>query len=247
MRGKFRGEEADGLIPRFQVAVYPDPPASFVNVDEYPDVESKNKAYAAFRGIDTRDTECRGCERDDDFDIPFVRFAADAQEFFDRWRQDLEGRLLGDTLTDVIAAHLAKFRSLMPSLALIFHLAQSHALPSLNGVPLWAARLAAAWCDLLEAHAMRIYQAAREGHIDGAAGLAERIKKSLDNPFTYRQVAQKGWSGLQSVEEVRQAVGVLEDRGWVKVVDVPTTSRGGRPTEQVWINPAVRREQGVSA
>jgi putative DNA primase/helicase len=192
MKGTFRGDDADGLIPRFQVAVYPDPPGKFVNVDEYPDLDFKNQAYAVFRSIARFDPADKGCEREDDSSVPYVRFDAEAQGFFDRWRADLEDRLHSGVLTDIMAAHLSKYRSLMPSLALIFHMAEACGRDSIDGVPLAAARLAAAWCDFLEAHARRIYQSAMEGNVDGAARLAERLKASLPNPFTYRQVAQKG-------------------------------------------------------
>src|SRR5262249_14186544 len=46
LRGSISGEEADGFIPRFQVLMYPDPPAKFVNIDRYPETEAKNTAYA---------------------------------------------------------------------------------------------------------------------------------------------------------------------------------------------------------
>jgi hypothetical protein len=105
---------------------------------------------------------------------------------------------------------------------------------------LLAVAAAAAWCELLEAHARRVYQSALDGEPDAAVHLAERIKASLPNPFTYRQVAQKGWCGLTTVEDVRKAVGVLEDRNWLRVVEIPPGPAGGRPTEQIWVNPSVR-------
>jgi hypothetical protein len=128
----------------------------------------------------------------------------------------------------------------MPSLALIFHLIDSFQSDQLRPVSLQAAMMAAAWCELLEAHARRIYQAASDGDPENAIRLGERLKGSLPNPFTYREVAKKGWSGLATSEEVGKAVGILEDRGWVRVVEVPPTARGGRPTEKVWINPKVQ-------
>ena len=94
----------------------------------------------------------------------------------------------------------------------------SYRAESLAPVTLEAAMSAAAWCELLEAHAKRIYQAASDGDPDDAIRLAERIKESLPNPFTYRIVAKKGGAGLTTSEEVRKAVDILEDRGWVRVL-----------------------------
>jgi hypothetical protein len=106
-----------------------------------------------------------------------------------------------------------------------------------------AAAAAAAWCDLLESHARRVYQSAYDGDIDAATRLADRIKESLPSPFTFRHVAIKGWSGLGSVDEVRRAVGILEDRNWVKVIE-RQNPKGGRPSEEVWVNPAAHAEGG---
>ncbi len=53
---------------------------------------------------------------------PFLRFAPDAQALFDAWRAKLEATLRSDDDHPVVVSHLAKYRSLMPSLALIVHL-----------------------------------------------------------------------------------------------------------------------------
>ena len=55
--------------------------------------------------------------------IPFLRFTADAQEVFDAWREVLEVRLRTGEEHPVLESHIAKYRSLLPSLALLIHLA----------------------------------------------------------------------------------------------------------------------------
>jgi hypothetical protein len=173
----------------------------------------------------------------------FFGFDPAAQDYFDEWRIELELRLRSGRESSLIACHLAKYRSVMPSLALVFHLVDSHSQAVLEPVSFSAAR-AAAWCELLEAHARRIYQSAMDGDLDAAVHLGERIKTSLPNPFTYRTVFHKGWSGLTTAEEVRQAIGILQDRGWVKTVEVPSgNTKGGRPAELVWIHPKLSKPQ----
>ena len=94
------------------------------------------------------------CKVDDDSGLPFVNFALEAQQFFDDWYSQLQTRVRSGELTDVMAAHLAKYGSLMPSLALIFHfVSQCHGV-IIGDVSLDAAEMAAAWCELLEAHAL---------------------------------------------------------------------------------------------
>jgi putative DNA primase/helicase len=237
LRGSISGDEEDGFIPRFQILMYPDPPTEFVNIDRYPDTAAKNAAYDVFKALDALDPIALGCQVDADRGMPFIGFSEEAQAFFDQWRVALETRMRAGTLSNLMTNHLAKYRSLMPALALLFHLIDSDLTVRLEPVSERAALLAAAWCDLLEAHAVRIYQAAMDGDPTDAVKLAEKIKDSLPNPFRYRDVAKKGWSGLTSSDDVRRAVDILDDRGWVKVVELPSGERGGRPTENVWIHP----------
>jgi len=239
LRGSISGEEADGFIPRFQVLVYPDPPSTFINIDRYPETEAKNLAYTIFQELNRLQPAAMGCSVDEDRGIPYLQFSSEAQDFFDEYRTELENRLRSRKLSTVMEAHLTKYRSLMPSLALIFHLVESVGSERLQPVSLRSAMCAAAWCQFLESHARRVYQMAMDGNIDCAVTLAERIKESLPNPFTIRDVQRKGWSGLDSNDEVRRAIGILEDRNWVKVVEVPSDDpRGrGRPKETVWVNP----------
>src|SRR5262249_41476582 len=153
------GEEADGFIPRFQVLVFPDQRGDFRNVDREPDAGARDAAYAVFQHLEQLDMAAAGCPVDADSGIPFIGFADEAQDVFDAWRVELEGRLRSATLSSVMAAHLAKYRSLMPALALIFHLVDSHGGDPFVPVTPRAALSAAAWCELLEAHALRVYQA----------------------------------------------------------------------------------------
>jgi Protein of unknown function (DUF3987) len=50
---------------------------------------------------------------------PFLRFDGAAQAHFDAWRGDLEQRLRAEADHPVWRSHVAKYRSLMPTLALI--------------------------------------------------------------------------------------------------------------------------------
>ena len=97
---------------------------------------------------------------------------------------------------------------------------------------------------LLECHAKRIYQAGDDGDPDDAIRLAAEDQGVAPQPIHLPPGRPEGMDRLSSVEDVRRAVGILEDRGWVKVVEVPSGDlRGrGRPSEQVWINPRLMAE-----
>jgi hypothetical protein len=210
--------------------------------------EELGRRESVFDALDQLDPVARGCSVDGERRIPFLGFDALTQDFFDDWRVKLEVRLRSGRESTLMACHLAKYRSLMPSLALVFHLVDSHAQPALEPVSLRSAQAAAAWCDLLEAHARRIYQSALDGDVDAAIHLGQRIKGKLPNPFTARAVARKGWSGLTTAEEVRRAAGILQDRNWLKSFEVPTDRhKGGRPTEVYWIHPRLIAGRSAAA
>ncbi|MES2460015.1 MAG: DUF3987 domain-containing protein [Armatimonadota bacterium] len=244
LRGAASGDEADGFAPRLQILVYPDPPKTFRNVDRWPSVEARAAAFGVFQRLADLVPHQVGAEFEEGEPLPYLRFDTEAQERFDTWRETLENRLRSGSDTPLMQMHLAKYRSLLPSLALLLHLSECEA----GGpVPLLAIERAIAWCVFLEAHARRVYQSAMDGDAESAHRLAERIKQSLPNPFTTRLIVKKGWSGLTTTEEVDRAVGLLEDRGWVKTQETTPGEAGGRPSVQIYINPAVLCEITESA
>ena len=233
------GENDDGLISRFQLAVFPDVNQDFVNVDRKPDAQARDLAHAIFEQVATLDPAAIGAQLDAPGQIPYLRFAADAQQFFDEWRRTLELRVRGGQEPANLTSHISKYRSLMPSLALLFHLIDVVSGDPAGPVPLCSAMRSAAWCAFQEEHAQRIYQAAFDGDPEPALRLADRLKSSLPNPFRVRDVMHKDWKGLESREEIERALAILEEHGWVVRQEVPTTDLGGRPTEEFYINPAI--------
>jgi putative DNA primase/helicase len=56
--------------------------------------------------------------------------------------------------------------------------------------------------------------------------------------FTPRQVAVRGWGGLNTPDTVRKAANLLVDYGWLVCDVVRGGAAGGRPSEVYKINPA---------
>jgi putative DNA primase/helicase len=232
----FEGAKDDGFIQRFQVAVYPDVPRTWRNVDRYPDTPAKQKAFEFFERLNTLDPLSVGAKkRGDDDDIPAMRFTEEGQELFDRWRAELEAKLRREDESPIIIAHLAKYRSLMPALALIFHLAD----PSDGAVSVDAAVRAADWCGYLESHARRIYEAVINRVGAAAVALSNKVRDGkLPNPFAARDVDRAQWSGLTNPDDVRSAIDVLVESGWLRREAI-NLDGPGRQGEQLWINPKV--------
>ena len=88
--------------------MWPDPPASWRNVDRWPDTEAKNRAHEVFKRLDALDPKDFGVSGEDEEGIPSVRFTEEAQEVFDEWRDRLEGRLRLGELFPALESHLAK-------------------------------------------------------------------------------------------------------------------------------------------
>ena len=84
------------------------------------------------------------------------------RRFFKQWLIEWQTKVL-PLESGLLLEHFTKYRSLMPSLALIFHVVNSVDLPppaETNGkylVSADAARMAVQWCNYLQSHARRIY------------------------------------------------------------------------------------------
>jgi hypothetical protein len=237
-----QGEKGDdGLLQRFQLLVWPDPPASWRNVDRWPDTEAKNRAYEVLKRLDDLDPQAYSVTDEDEEGIPSVRFTEEAQEIFDRWRDELEGRLRTAELPPALESHLAKYRSLMPSLALLFHFIEFVDGPGEGGaVELRPALQAAAWCEYLETHAARLYSSAENPAMEAARALLERIRKGdVRDGDSTRSVYRRHWAKLSEPEEVSSACTVLEEFGWLRVEAVKTS---GWSTTRLRLHPTLREQ-----
>jgi putative DNA primase/helicase len=226
------GPSDDGLLQRFQIFVWPDAPVDWRLVDRPPNQQAIATAEKVFSVLANLST-----------DSPIsMRFADDAQALFYDWLAELELRVRGDSLPPVLVSHLAKYRSLMPSLAGLFELADLVASGGELGeerfISLEHARQAAAFCEFLQSHANRVYSCTVAPEKGAAIALLGHLKKgTMPETFTTREVYQKGWSGLDTPEDARRALGVLERHIWIERADTQPTTAGGRPTEAWVCNP----------
>ncbi len=231
----------DGLVQRFQLAVYPDEPENWQLVDEYPDTEEKARVYRILRTLADMDFTEHGAEQGEYDKFPFLRFSSEGQRVFNEWLTELQKDKLPKEESPLMAEHLGKYRSLMPTLALIIHLIGVADGTVEGPVSRQAAIQAAAWCEYLEEHAQRIYGIVMSPEREAASILAERIHK-LPNPFTAKDAYDKGWHLLRGRQEVEAACRLLEDEGWLRMERVRTET-GRPPLPQYWINPAVRGQE----
>jgi len=222
------GPQNDGLFQRFQVLVYPDVPHDWRYVDRPPNSAAIACAEALYYCLAHLDA----------VEPLRFRFGADAQELFIAWLTDLEGKVRADAFHPALVAHLSKYRSLMPSLALLFELADSGA----EAVSLQHTQQAAAFCEYLESHARRVYSMIVSPERQAATELGRHLKagwKRQDGMFTLRDVYQNDWRGLNAPDAVRRALPLLEDAGWVRRME--PEHGAGRPPKRYAINPKLCR------
>jgi len=236
------GAGADGMIQRFQMAVWPDVNPYCKIIDRSPDTIAKNNACSVFEHLADLDPETIGASRDDG--RPYLRFTAPAQEIFNGWLEQLERRLRSGIDHEAFVGHLSKYRKLVPALSLIDHLA-NHGRGNIGPE---SVSVAIAWAKYLESHAKRIYFAATNPAIGAAKKLMIHILDGdLPNPFTARDVYKtKGWAGLTTKEQVEESIDTLEHYGWVSVIERPKTKVGGRSTFDVFKNPLAKKENLLS-
>lgn len=217
----------DGLLQRFQLMVYPDDQQNWKYIDEYPNHEAKENVFRIIESLAGMDFIAAGAEPDR---VPYFNFTNDAQKLFVEWLTELEARLLQADDAPVIKEHLGKYRSLMPSLALVNHLINITDGSSPGPVTLEAAEKAAAWCDYLEGHARRIYGMIGNSGAE-AAELAKKVEagKLLDG-FTIRDIYRQGWHLLSEKEAAEKAAEELTEAGWLRAVYKPIEGRQGMTT-----------------
>jgi hypothetical protein len=228
------GQGDDGLLQRFQLAVWPDLPKNWRNVDRIPCLGTRQRATNIIYDLSLMNSSEFQAATDSHNAVPFLRFSAEAQAVFTEWRTQLENTLCEQGEAPYFLAHLAKYRSLIPALALIIQLATDrHA----KAVEVDAINKALGWEGYLRSHAQRIYGSVTNIRQDYALRLFKQLqKKALPNPFTSRDVYRHGWAGLNKPEGVNDALDMLEAHNIIQRV-VQTT--GGRRKELIFYHPEI--------
>ncbi len=217
-----KGTGDDGLIERLQLLVFPDE-GNFKHVDQRPDLRARDAAFAVFEGFSAIPPGSG--------DITTLRFSKAAQAVFDEWYSALVPRARQEALPQM-ESHLIKYSSLVPSLALILHVADHGPAGEVDEDEVFKA---IGWSKYLESHARRVYSLATDSQ-SGALSLAGRLKQ-LPNPFQTKDFSNKGWEGLGSSAEIKTALALLETLGYIRSHKMPA---GNRTKTQYFINPMLR-------
>jgi len=227
------GHGADGWLQRFSLFVWPDMPAQWIEQDRAPDKEARNLAFATFERLATLKPADIDAEQDDfDNSPPWLRFTPGALDLFKPWLNELKNRV-PRIENPALADHVAKYPKLVPSYALIHHLAS-------GGVgPVGAVSVDASisFAGYLESHARRLYLAGKSTDATAARLILTKIRKGdLKGGFTARVIRRKEWSGLTETAAIKGALDLLVDFDWLAEATAATPG-GGKPKTTYLINP----------
>jgi Protein of unknown function (DUF3987) len=206
----------DGLMQRLQLAVWPDEPKRWQLVDTIPNRVEKRRAFNIMKGLAELDFIGSGAVQSEYDERPYFRFDEDAQAVFNQWLTELQTVKIQQESNPLMIEHFGKYRSLMPSLALIFHCINIADGTSRGNVSAQAAILAVEWCNYLESHARRIYAMAESPEHEAAVRL-----------------------GLNDKQEVETACSVLIEENWLMIQRKPKPPSGRPPLPEYYINPVI--------
>ena len=242
LHAAMRGHNNDGMVQRLQVLVYPDELETWTLADHPINASAKQTAYQVVQRLAKMDFRQYGAFSEEGCRIPYFRFADDAQGVFYDWLTELETKLRKDD-EPVILEHLGKYRSLMPALALEFHLLNlaQDPCPTPSQVSTECAEQAAAWCEYLETHARRVYGMVTNLTAQAASRLAGKLEQgALPQKFTVRDVYRKEWSLLDDRQVIENACEELVSLGWLQEVVTPSAP-GQRGKTEYLTSPKVKR------
>lgn len=225
------GSGDDGLIQRFGLLVWPDINGEWRDVDEWPDSNAKRTACDVFTRLGSLQPQDVGAEYDEYSETNFLRFSEKALTEFREWREGWERKLRSGDLHPAVESHLAKYRKLIPSLALIIHLADN----GTGAVSHTATLKALAWSEYLETHAVRVYASVTTPEVQAAKAILRRIEKGdLKDTFTARSIYRNGWAHLGNSRRVHEALALMVDCGFLRAHTIETE---GRPSTAYRVMP----------
>ena len=140
------GAGDDGLLQRFGLLVWPDINGEWRNVDRWPDTPARTDAFETFQRLDAIEPSI---DSETGKHVPAeFHFSAEAQVLFEEWRHDFETALRSGEHHPAMESHLAKYRKLVPAIALVCALADGE-----TDVSKTSLLRALAWAEYLQTHA----------------------------------------------------------------------------------------------
>ena len=154
--------------------------------------------------------------------MPYLRFDAPALELFRTWREELETLLRSEKLHPALEAHFAKYRKLVPGLALLCHIADRQT----GAVGEDAILRALSWAEYLDTHARRAYASVMHADLKAAHAILDKLRRGeLPHTFAARDIYRQGWAHLSDRPQVTEALQLLVDHDYLAALTLDTPGR----------------------
>jgi putative DNA primase/helicase len=226
----------DGLLQRFQLLVWPDLLGEFSLIDRPANKQALTRMHQAITSLQQLSSSWITGVVKNGSGVQLLHFDKDAQELFNNWYQENEAMLRAGSLSPSEHSHFAKYRSLVPGLALLFHLLNGHQ----DLVSKDSLQIALQFARYLKSHAKRTYCSVNGLDSAPTKALAKKLLEGkLVDDFTQRTLLHKGWTNLSHKDTVSLAVNALVERDWLS--EHPS-EKAGRKTTIYKINPRISEE-----
>jgi len=221
----------DGLLQRFQVLIYPEIKGKWKNYDVSPNMEAHNKVVKIFNNIHN----FAPCSSNSFIGLHFDN---DAQVIFDSWREKLEETLRSNTINNChFEGHVAKYRSLIPSLSLIFELLNNQDCSHNTQVHSPALLLAIKWSEYLLEHAKKIYKVHDYPYLLSIEAFQKKILAlKIRDGDSVRSIGRHCWEHLRTPEEIENTLSFFVEKHWIQILE---SSAMGRPSRFIKLNPSL--------
>jgi hypothetical protein len=138
-------------------------------------------------------------------------------------------------MSPALEGHLAKYRKLVPALALINHIAEGDQGGAVSENSLLRAL---AFANYLEGHARRVYSSGLEAELGAGKAILKHIRRGdLKDGFTARDIQRMGWAELTEREHIGLGLRLLVDLDYLNANTSVVGPQGGRPKVTYVINP----------
>jgi hypothetical protein len=235
-RGAISGRDADGLLQRFQILVWPDKFNRYQLDDREAAHDLDQQLADVYRAVYDLNPSHHGFA---DGEPGITRFDPDAQKLFFEWLEGLEQNIRAPEtqIKPAWASYLGKTRSLMPTIALLFHLLDmASGRANSISVTTEATQRAIRATTYLAGHAAKVYGPELDREIETARLIVEKIAdRAIRDGTTVREIYNNGWAGLDR-PSVEEGLRFLETLGWLRITRT-TTTNGGRPKTIVQLHP----------
>lgn len=157
--------------------VYPDEPKDWQLIDREHDQKAKEPVVSILESLCEMNYTEYGATKDIQDRFSYYRFNSESQALFYEWLTELECEKLSKDDEPIVLENLSKYRSLMPSLALVFNLIAVTDGKVGRSISVESTVCAIGWCYYLESHTRRIYGMASNLVHQASIKLSKKIQE----------------------------------------------------------------------